>query len=453
MREFNLNRLNMIQKTTLLVMLLVSFYSGAQIENDDSYNFNRLEQFIYSKEPDKEQAKTYLNELKAKATDGNSDALYYLALLHKEGIGVKKNSKKSLSIFKEAYELGDQKSAYIIGYFFLKGIGNTKQNYKKAYEWFQKSDSQMGQHWIAKMHFFGYGRPVDKQKAIEILKNNNIPNSATLVSQFELNQTNVELESSFNSLFNEYSLNQLKSFQNLNSKPNTSLLEGEWEGEYIELDWSSKKMERILPIKIDFNRTEGINNQLLIKIVISDTLVEAYGNYNTGKLDLSDLHLPIKKQYTDYAPFTHLINDVSNFKIRNIGVGDDRVLLFKPKLYIPLWDEKGKPSLIILKPKKENDRLNATAAFEEQADEFLRVYPNGFNDYFLLNFDMPKRGNVKIEARNHYGTSPYHQVYFKGVKSKGNHTIEINSPPTNRGSYILSIKVGNTTRTKIIIKN
>ncbi|MFD2588427.1 tetratricopeptide repeat protein [Croceitalea marina] len=415
--------------------------------------YNNIESYIYGANQKKSKSKEFYNKLLELSKNEDDMAYYYLGLLQKKGIGKKANLKKSLKSFKKSFELGNKDAAYAIGYYYLKGLGNVQQDYKKAYKWFNKSKSPMAQHWLGKMYFFGFGEKVNKQKAIQLLKNNQLLNSQVLVKQFEKNkESELELPKNLNAFIKDKKIQSMYDLKNYDRIPIHSELEGEWEGNLIELDWSKEKIIKINPVEFSFTKETNINNRLNVKTIINDSIAYAPGTYNSGLLDLNRLTLSIRKKYTDYENFSHLKVQLNSLEIRKITLNGHDYLLGRVNNYIPLWNEKGRPMIILLK-KKDKDWDNAQSAFKEQAADFIRLYPNGFENYFLINFDLPEDSKVKVEILNHYGTPNYQKVFYNGMKTTGNHTLEINNPPSEKGQYVVSVTANGHTENKIIIKN
>ena len=180
----------MRRKTTLLLIfsaLLCWIKSTGQTDTDNEiYFFEKVEGYLYSPKKERKKSKEYADTLKHLAFQENARAHYLLGFYQKEGLGTRQNTRKSVRSFKKAFELGHLEAGYCVGYYYLKGFGDTSQDYEKAYRWFKRSESSMGRHWMAKMNFFGLGREINKNKALRILRENNgLYNSKVLLPQFE----------------------------------------------------------------------------------------------------------------------------------------------------------------------------------------------------------------------------------------------------------------------------
>ena len=247
-------------------------------------------------------------------------------------------------------------------------------------------------------------------------------------------------------------MNTLHSLQGLNKVPSYHSLKGDWEGEYFELDWSKNKILRTLPVQINLIEKEGINQQLKAELKIADSLATDIGSYSAGALRFGNLQVPIKKQYTDYPNFTHLMTDINDFELREYQSADGSLIIARINSDYPVWQERANPSIIILK-RKDSLSKEAQLAFSEQAEDFIRVYPNPYIEDLLLNFELTQEANVKVKISNYYNTPLYQETVFAGYKPKGNHTLAINTFHTHSGSYVVSIEYNGKIENKIIIKN
>ncbi|UII77764.1 SEL1-like repeat protein [Flagellimonas sp. HMM57] len=439
---------------TLSFLLMATFWVSAQEDNIAAeYLFDDIEAYLYSPNHERKKSREYFTNVKVLAESQNHEALYYLGMLQKEGIGTKVNFKKSLKSFKKAFDLGNTKAAYLIGYYYLKGFGNVQQDYKKAYRWFKKSDEKMALHWIAKMEFLGLGRKVNKQKAISILKSNDLYNSEVLLPQYEESMPSEKIGiEGYDSAISTSSLQDLYELKGFDKTPEYHYLEGTWQGQFYELDWASSKIFRTLPTELTLTGQNGVNDQLKAEIKIADSLASDVGSYSAGALRFGSLALPVKKQYTDYPNFTHLMTEIDGIEFRKFQTSEGNFLIGKVSSTFPVWKERGNPSLVILKKK---DEINSAAltAFEKQVGDFIRLYPNPFKEHCLINFELSTDADVSVEITNYYDTPFYHDNVFTGRKAKGNHTLEVYNLPSRRGSYLISIKHNGSVENKIIIKN
>jgi len=429
------------------VCFLVTSVFAQQEEKAVTELLDEVEWYLYSPEQNRKQSKALFKEVKSVAETGNADAMYYLGMLQKDGIGTSQNLKKARNSFKKAHDLGNTKSAYAVGYFHLKGIGAVPQDYKKAYNWFKKSSEPIATHWRAKMEFFGLGRKANKSKALKILGANKLYNSEVLLKQFEESISPTESCEGFKDFIAQSSVSEIHGLGSFHSFPDSKMLDGTWEGEYIELDWSKNKVFRVLPVSLEMSNAGNFKATLKI----SDSVSSASATYSAGLLQFSNLNIPIKKKFTDYPNFTHLMNEVKSVELRELFYKGQSHLVGRLKAFLPVWEEPANPIVILLRKKPKISEA-AMAAFEEQASDFLKIYPNPIGQHLLVNFELPHEANVSLDIREYYGTNSYQNSVFSGIRAQGNNTIEILDIPQNPGNYLLTIKFDGITENKILIK-
>lgn len=436
----------------LLFVILGTIGASAQEKTyDESYLFDDVEAYLYSPDQERKKSRKFFVALKALAEEQNDTALYYLGMFQKDGLGTKQSFKKSLRSFKKSYDQGNMEAAYSVGYYHLKGFGDVPQDYAKAYRWFKKSESPMGRHWMAKMQFLGLGREPNKEKALKILRSNDLYNSEVLLEQYETAQPPTGEVELFHAFLGESPIGGMHKLSNLHDVPNIKMLDGTWKGGYFELDWAKEKVLRTLPIQLDLTKVHGINESLGTKIKIADSISTDTGTYSSGTLRFGNLTVPIRKQYTDYPDFTHLMTEIRGFELRVCPYNGENLLIGRVNAHHPVWKERANPIVVVLK-KKVSISEAAIAAFDEQASDFIRIYPNPVPDHCLINFELPHGAHVKVQMAHYYNTAPYHNVLFSGYREKGDHTIEIRELPPRPGTYTLSIEYNGKMENKLIIK-
>ena len=447
----------MQRTTTFLLMLLMLFQHNGIVAQEDTsdgrYLFEEIDAYLYSPNHTKKRSKKYFSDTKALAEKDDAEAYYYLGLLQKDGLGTRQSFKKSKKSFKKAHELGNEKAAYCLGYYHLKGFGDVPQDYKKAYNWFKRSNEPMAKHWIAKMEFLGLGRPANKKKALKLLVSNELYNSKVLREQYKkADPPEVGFSDPFATTIGNIPVNSLYELSGFTKPIAYEQLPGIWEGELVELDWAKEKILRTLAVSMEFKKEEGVNQQLGAIIIITDSTATSSGKYSAGKLGFPQFNIPIAKQYTDYPNFTHLMTSVSEMELREVPNSGGTMVIARLTADYPVWQERANPSFMLLK-KKPNLSKEALEAFAAQSNDFIKLYPNPFVEQLLVNFELPRATNVTVTVSNYYNTAPYQKTVYKGQKAKGTHTLELIDGPTSPGSYLITIAFNGKEETKIIVKN
>ena len=102
----------------------------------------------------------------------NGEALYQLAKMYDEGLGVKKDELKASQLFRQAAEQKNDKAALKLGNAFYLGEGEEK-NYDEAFKWYSiaaEQGSYLAQYNVGLMYEDGSGVKSDKVKAFEFYK-------------------------------------------------------------------------------------------------------------------------------------------------------------------------------------------------------------------------------------------------------------------------------------------
>ncbi|MEN1784904.1 MAG: hypothetical protein AAGF77_07150 [Bacteroidota bacterium] len=400
--------------------------------------FDEVTDYVYGIGQQRQRSKDYFAELRSLARDRDAAALYHLGLLQKEGIGTAQRLKKARRSFEQAQALGDAEAAYGLGYFYLKGLGGLPQDYALAKHWFQRSDTPMARHWLAKMIFLGWGTPANKAKALKLLAaNTDLYNSEVLTPQYKEATPPSDHKTPL-------------LFQDTYSKakaPQLDLLSGTWQGDFLELDPSGTTVMRSLPAQLQVN---GSGVALTAQLQVGDSLATGPAYYTAGYLGLGGLRLLIAKQYTDHPNFTHMLTDFSGLALRTTLAEGKRMLLAKASADFPVWGEPAPPALLRLTKVVSAD-AEIQQAFAQQSNHFIRMWPNPIQERLLVNFELPKTAKVTISLREHYGSPKYQETLFKGVLPQGAHTLEVAAPPT-AGLYRLLVTHNDKVSERILVK-
>lgn len=108
-----------------------------------------------------------LDEIHAKAEQGNATAQYTLGMMYSKGQGVMQNDIEAAKWFGEAAEQGDAEAQVNLGMMYYHGYG-VPENYGEALTWLHKAaeqDSAKGQLLLGGMYFHGDGVTQDYAEA------------------------------------------------------------------------------------------------------------------------------------------------------------------------------------------------------------------------------------------------------------------------------------------------
>lgn len=403
--------------------------------------------------------------IKKAAEQGHASAQYNLGRMYKTGEGCTINFSKAIEWFEKSSANGNQRATYSLGYMYYKGFG-VNQDYEKALNWFKKSDDPMAKHFLGLSYYQGYGVPVDEDKSLEVLLNNDIVNSATLISYIKSNQReNTErtiaqvLESDDNSNIanlkevSTTSFNELSDQELVDSKD----MQGDWIGKLIQYDWSGEKIERIVPIELSFKgANEAINityNFLGKKENTKASLQDDYMYFKTP------FNFTLDKLYSSNPKELSLDYEVLSMNFKKQKLSNRTYLIGSVDTYIDNWKEYGQPTRIVLRSKngtdseigdEENEEMLLALAAQE--DHFIKLYPIPFREQLTVQYQLDTDADVYIELLGINGGDPI-VVLPKKHQQAGDytHTVPVNAS-LKQGYYVVRLTAGDQLYTRLIIK-
>ncbi len=430
---------------TLVLVLLISCFGLKALHAQDPGNSyevlsEQLKDLMSDTNLSKKESKRIFKQVKVFAENGHADAACDLGILYKDGIGCNLNFNKAKKWFKSGAEKGSRKAAYSMGYLYLKGLGNIPQNYKKAVKWFKTTDYPMAIHWLAKCHYHGFGVPVNKQKGMDLLRENYIGNSEVLLAQWEH-----EMSKGITESFVED--NQQTALTNDDLSTNIT---GVWKGSWNLMDWSGEKQMRSTPLIVEvIDDGTGI---LKGKISTSEETFNGDIILHGDELVFPDLSIALRKRYTDDPERLFLDYRFTSLKFSIKEVAGGPMLSGNLETSILDWNEPGHPSTLRLQKIKEGLSKEMKDAFAEQTDHFIKVYPNPFQEDLLIHYTLDGEADIKIQLSDYY--RPQQLIKSKQKKQKkGNRTVTFgNLGNLKSGLYLIQMQVNGTQHSRIVIK-
>lgn len=404
-----------------------------------------------------------------KATKQDHPRAYaYLGQLYERGYGCQLDYTKAFELFERSYELGDDMGAYCMGYDYLRGMGNVEQSYDNALEWFQKSEYPMAIHWLAVMYYFGYGVPVDKDKAIELLVNNDtIYNSPILLEHLEANKDDEDtILGDFKAIDIEKETEQINEI--LTAESDSTVLQdddatisvtrvaGEWQGKLVELDFAGEQIVRELPISITLTEDSDTGGVNYASIIVN--------NSNTGvgillddSVYFQDFEISIPKLYKH--------NEVDNLQLKILSA-DLELKKLNHIEYLTAyvdskelnWNEKGAPMLLVLANTSvmtdngvEITQEVISALLDAQGDNFIQLFPNPFQNDLLIQYELTEESNSTVEVYSLDGLF-YKKIVDNVPQPVGDKLYFFDGSNLNHGLYVVKVTTNNVQHTKLIIK-
>ncbi len=341
---------------------------------------------------------------------------------------------------------------YLLGYLNMKHFPNAlTPNYSKAKSYFENSNHPMAKHWLAVMHYFGYGVPQDKVKARQMFTENDIYNSTVLIEYLDTQNSDwIPMSAE--------ELNFLNQFGEPFNSENSKNLNGLYDGRFIEFDWSkSLGIKRDVPFTIDLN-WDGRGRNIAYELTIAENTVSGIGEWYNGIILFKnpELHFKLPRLYKDHKDKDSLEYRISQLTLRHEPLNGEPALsgVFLGSIFD--FNEPIPRTQAILKKRAETTTLqNSTIANSELKNkldqDFAIIHPNPIRDQFKITFNTNQFNNITVSVYNFFG-----QKLIE--KSKVDHrdntqkTVTLNSSDLKSGTYIVQIQMDNKSYSKIVTK-
>lgn len=413
-----------------------------------------------------EDATMAFNLFSKAANKGYANAQYNLGRMYKEGLGCTISFKNAINWFKTATDNGHQRAAYSLGYMYYKGLG-VEQDYSQAIKWFENSNDPMAKHFLGICYYQGYGTSVDEERALGILLNNDIPNSASILSYIKGHQREITEEAVDEILEENSDANEAEdAIENLEETATTPMedlpksepvaiedIVGAWVGKLVQYDWSGEKIERILPIKLSFDST---GNSIKLNYVFLEQEENIIASFQDDFMYFqTPFSFTLDKLYTSYKNELTLDYEIFSIDFKKQTISDNTYLIGNVDTYITNWKEYGQPTRIILKPQgssanDENDEI--LLALAEQEDAFIKLYPVPFHDQLTVGYQLETKASVYIELISINGGNPI-VILPTTPQEAGDYMCSIAvNPSIQEGLYVVRLIAGGQLYTRLIMK-
>ncbi len=403
------------------------------------------------------------------ADQGLARAKAELGQLHQLGTGTSIDYTKALALYEEAYELGDAMGAYSIGYNYFKGLGSVEQSYAQAVEWFTKSDYPMAKHWLAICNYFGYGVPVNKEAAYELLAaNTGIVNSPTLLAHLETSK-----EEAQGVLADYQGMDVAKQTEQINelfeaesttvetteeaTLLNAAALAGNWSGKLVELDWSGERILRDFPASFEFSADEDTNG-IAYKASVNKSTDSNVAVLLDESLYFQNFDISLPRLYKDNPKVNALNYSVLNADFQIKTIDHIRFLVGYVDTKVNNWGEPGPPMLLVLANDKvltengiEISKEVLEALLAAQGDNFITLYPNPFKTDLLIQFELVEDSTTTVEIYSLDGM--FSEIIANEAKQQaGKQLFQYNGSNLPAGLYVVRVTAQGVVHTKLIIK-
>ncbi len=365
---------------------------------------------------------------------------------------------------------------YLLGYLKLKNLIRYPSQYTndaqaiEAKTHFETSTHPMAKHWLAVMHYFGYGVPHDRAKGLQMLIDNDIYNSRILAQNLQ-NQNNDWIPIA--------AQERLALIENYTMLPfaNTVLPDTKttYNGYFIEFDWLAKGVKRRIPVqltiefienlddfsdKVEYEFTmNGISTKRVAKItdVNYDKYISFYNYHDRHKLEFPSL----KNLLQDHPEKDSITYFTKQMSIRETTIDGKLALIGKLDGTIKIKELNEKvntPIRLLLYPEIQgttsivtNSLSNSEPSSEKLDKNFATIAPNPISDQFTITYTLDQEAEVQVGVYDFFGQQRI-QVPTQKSTAGTTQTITVNSSGLSSGTYIIQMTVNGAHYSKMVIK-
>jgi len=409
---------------------------------DANFAHGMLGRFYAQNEQDIEAA---FSRIEKAAVQKHATAAKTLALMLKEGEGCIMNLEASEDWLKEAYNLGDDEAAYILGYYYLKGLGSIRQSYNKAVRWFSKSHHPMAKHWLALCQYQGLGETQNKKLALASLQENQNDNSLYL-HDFLVNTAadSTKIDNS-NPIINHIAKGDV---QRQYVYADNNGIETAKQAYLIAWDWAKERIQQIVPISFAFTTTEG-QTQFEFK----KEQQEITGNVALlgDQAAFEDFSFTLTNPFPDHEVEKELFVDLFTAQFYQTLIQDTPVVIGETEGWVANYNEPAPPiSLVLIDP------WNGLLQHERQAVQhdphnIITNYPNQFTTDLVVLFELEQEENVQVNIY-HFNNLDQFELLPHQRLSEGEHIIRTDTTGWPSGLYVIQLFAGDQLHRKLILK-
>ncbi|MEW7289953.1 T9SS type A sorting domain-containing protein [Aquimarina sp. 2304DJ70-9] len=385
------------------------------------------------------------------ANQGSINAARRLGLLWKIGRGIDWLGNTGVTDYQMSHywynriQSVDSVGKFAVGYYKMKAL-NGVANYAQAINYFNESSYPMAKHWLAICYYFGFGVEIDKNKAIDILQQNDIPNSKVLLEHLlstvpkdDPILTSQELEAINQSGHTPFGFN-------LWVTPNIPLV-----GKLIEYDWEKQRIRRTLPITLTLKKTYSGTAGVLIEgengLYAEDTLYHRSGQ---NRVHGGEINVPVKALYPSHPENENITIQFEEIKLWKKNASEVPYILATTKSTVTDWNEKTTNFIFLLQEESDVSRLDPISPVKYD-DNFATVYPNPVSNQFTLTYTLKKAATVRVEVYDLYANQRI-DVAKEQYQQEGDQNYKINSSSLSSGVYVVRITINGEIYNKTIVK-
>ncbi len=358
---------------------------------------------------------------------------------------------------------------YVLGYLNLKGLlginsqVSLEERIIRAKKHFEDSNHPMAKHWLAIMHYYGYGMPQDKAKGLQILADNDILNSRTLLSYLQ-NQNTDWIPISAEEFPLQFSYNF--------PKPEVHTLKDKvYEGHLIEYHIVPKEegVRRYMPMSLDlsYRSTSQGDSNTGYKLTLDGQTIWITGSlsnsYNSVALNVPYHHSfslpPLENLLQDHPDKNTVTYKVSGYiHIRETTINGKTALVGTlPCVVAERNEPTGRIMRFVLYPKDGEPELSATSGTLTTKGSnildknFATISPNPIGNQFTITYTLDQPSTIEVAVYDFFGQQRI-QVPVQKNTTNGTQTITVDSAGLPGGTYIIQMMIDGQPYSKTVIK-
>lgn len=369
-----------------------------------------------------------------------------LGLMLKEGEGCLLNLEASEDWLKTAHKLGDHEAAYILGYYYLKGLGTIRQSYNKAIRWFKKSELPMAKHWLALCQYNGLGSVENPSAALDALKENNSSNSLFLHDHYLNKEAHIHDSIVFPFIGpienKRYTPRYMWVDNNGLGTPKLAFL--------LEWDWAKESVTRTSPISFTLSTNDG--GQDAFSFSNEEQAIDGNAVFLGDQAAFDGFSIDIPNPHPDHKAETSLFIDIHTAQFTQTLLGEKPVVLADLEGWVANFNEPAPPlSLLLIDPWDGLLPHERDAIGQEDNKNIISNYPNTFKTDMIVRFELAQDESVRVEIYHFNQLDRYELMPTQQLK-KGEHILRKDTTGWLPGVYVIQLFAGEQVYRKLIIK-
>ena len=414
--------------------------------DDNSTNadfvFGMLGRFYAENERDKELA---FERIERAAGANHAVAAKTLALMLKEGEGCLLDLEASEDWLKKAYKLGNDEAAYILGYYYLKGLGTIRQSYPKAVRWLKRSHYPMATHWLALCQYFGFGVIQNKENGLALLKENKTENSLYF-HDYLIQKDKDSLEVKLKNNLVEAVTNGHIAKQYVNT--HIDGLGTPQQAYLLAWDWSKERVLQQFPISFNL-----VIDSTQTHFTYADDKQEIEGGAallgDQGAFDGFSIAIP--NPYPDHDAEKDLFIDIFTAQFSQALVDNTPVVIGGLEGWVANFNEPAPPLSLLLVDPWNGLLQHERNIIQNDKQNIITNYPNQFTTDLVVRFELAQQEDVQVNIY-HFKTLDKYELLSHQQLADGEHIIRKDTSRWPSGLYVIQLFAGEQLHRKLILK-